>query len=228
MLFIGVALIVAAGLALVVVSDVGSLVGLTQLQTQQMIAIVGFLILIAGGAFGRRIRLGEMLTNLVLWVGIFAIVIVGYTYRTPLLRMGERVLAEVQPGAAVVDPAAGTASFQRGLGGSFRVNATVNGAKVHLIFDTGASAVVLTHKDAVAAGVPVDRLTYSIPVKTANGTGEAALVTLHTIDVGGIVRHNVRAYVVGHGALDTSLLGMTFLETLRGYAVNQDTLVLHN
>jgi aspartyl protease family protein len=51
-------------------------------------------------------------------------------------------------------------------------------------------------------------------------------VTLDSINVGGIVRHNIRAYVTAGGALDTSLLGMTFLETLTRYAVSQDSLEL--
>ena len=45
-------------------------------------------------------------------------------------------------------------------------------------------------------------------------------------EVGGIVRQNVRAYVAERGALDTSLLGMTFLETLSRYSVTRDSLQL--
>lgn len=228
MLFIGVALIIAAGLAIVISSNAGTLVGLSQDQTGQIILLVMVLIVIAGGAFGRRIRLGEMLANLVLWVGIFGIAIAGYTYRAPLQRVGERMLAEFQPGAAVVDTKTGSVTFQRAFGGSFRVNAHVDGAPVHFIFDTGASAVVLTHNDARAAGLPVSRMTYSVPVRTANGTGKAAVVTLKTIKVGDIVRHNVRAFVATDGALETSLLGMSFLETLSGYTVNKDALILRD
>lgn len=228
MLFIGAALVIAAGLALVISSDAGALVGLTQQQTGQIVLLVVVLIVVAGGSFGRRIRLGEMLANLVLWVGIFAFTLVVYTYREPLMRMGERVVAEFQPGAAVVDSNAGTATFQRALGGSFRVNADVNGAEVHFIFDTGASAVVLTREDAIAANILVDELKYTVPVQTANGTGRAAIVNLKSISVGGISRRNVRAFVAGEHALQTSLLGMTYLETLSGYAVNRNSLVLRD
>lgn len=228
MLFIGAALVIAAGLALIISSDAGALVGLTQQQTGQVVLLVVVLIIVAGGTFGRRIRFGEMLANLVLWVGIFAFTFVIYAYRDPLMRMGERVVAELQPGVAVVDTNAGTATFQRALGGSFRVNADVNGANVHFIFDTGASAVVLTREDAIAAGVRVDGLSYSVAVQTANGTGRAAVVTLKNISVGAIKRRNVRAFVASEGALQTSLLGMTYLETLSGYAVNQNSLVLRD
>jgi aspartyl protease family protein len=97
---------------------------------------------------------------------------------------------------------------------------------VHTIFDTGASAVVLTHADAVKAGIDTDALSYNISVQTANGTGRAAGITLDTLEVGGITRTRVRAFVAERGALDTSLLGMSFLGTLSRYAVSGNSLEL--
>ena len=226
MLFIGVALVVAIGLALLISADAGSLVGLDPSDTARLVAGLAILILVAGSLFTRRQRLGEMLGNLMLWVGIFGLAVGLYSYRNELGNFGNRVMAELTPGAAVVDVQSGTATFRRAFGGSFRINASVNGHETHMIFDTGASAVVLTQADAKAAGLPVDRLDYVVPVKTANGTGRAALTLLDSITVGDITRHDIRAYVSDKGALETSLLGMTFLETLHGYAVQQDSLVL--
>lgn len=226
MIFIGVGLVVAIGLALIINGDAGSLIGLEQNQTVRLVALVGILILVAGGAFGRRQRLGEMLGNLALWCGIFAIVIVGYTFRAELGQIGSRVLAEVSPGAAVVDVSGAKATFRRSFGGAFRVNTEINGHRAALIFDTGASAVVLTQADAKSAGIDVRNLRYSVPVRTANGTGMAAAVILDRVKVGDITRRKVRAFVADDGALETSLLGMTFLETLSGFSVQNDSLVL--
>lgn len=228
MLFIGVALIVAIGLALVISADAGTMIGLDQTDTARLVAGLAVLIFVAGGLFTRRQRLGEMLGNLVLWVTIFAVGLGVYSYRTDLMQFGERILAELTPGAAVVNVQNGTATFQRSFGGSFRINASINGHQTHMIFDTGASAVVLTRADAQAAGLPVNDLSYIVPVKTANGTGRAALVTLNRITVGDITREHIRAYVAEANALETSLLGMTFLETLKSYSVSQDALVLTN
>ena len=75
MLFIGVAILIAIGLALLIVSDAGTLVGLEQAQFGQLVALVVILLLVASGLFTRRHRLGEMLGNVVLWAGIFGIVI---------------------------------------------------------------------------------------------------------------------------------------------------------
>lgn len=54
MIFIGIALVVAVGLALLISTDAGSLVGLTQAQTAQLIPLLVILIVIAGGLFTRR------------------------------------------------------------------------------------------------------------------------------------------------------------------------------
>jgi aspartyl protease family protein len=126
----------------------------------------------------------------------------------------------------VVDGERGTATFRGGRDGHFQINATINGSDIRTIFDTGASAVVLTHGDAEKAGIATDVLNYNVSVSTANGTGKAASVTLDQIEVGGIVRNNVRAFIAERGALETSLLGMSFLGTLSRYAVTGNALEL--
>ena len=226
MLFIGVAIVAAIGLVLLIVSDAGSLIGLTQDQFGRLVPMVIILLLVAAGLFSRRHKLGELALNLVLWGGIFAVAMVGYAYRDDLSGVASRVFGELMPGTAVVDTEHGTATFRSGLDGHFTINAEVNGETVHTIFDTGASAVVLTHADAIKAGVDTEALSYDISVQTANGTGRAAGITLDTLQVGGIQRKRVRAFVAERGALDTSLLGMSFLGTLSRYAVSGNSLEL--
>ncbi|HTM77688.1 MAG TPA: hypothetical protein VL133_08675, partial [Devosia sp.] len=102
MIFIGIALLIAGGLALIVGTDAGSLVGLNQMQTAQVIPLVLILIIIAGGAFGRRHRASELLGSLVLWIGIFAVAGVTYAYRDELNDVVRRVTCELRPGVAVV------------------------------------------------------------------------------------------------------------------------------
>lgn len=228
MIFIGLALLVAVGIALMISADAGSMIGLTQAQTAQLVPLVIILIVFAGGAFARRRKASEMLTSLMLWIGIFGVVGVGYAYRDELMGIANRVTGELQPGVAVVDGERGTALFRRGLGGHFEIAATINGHTTPMIFDTGASAVVLTREDAAEAGIDLSELRYVIPVSTANGTGMAARTRLKSIEVGGIARRNITAFVTEDGALETSLLGMTFLETLSRYSVTQNSLELQD
>ena len=226
MLFIGFAIVIVIGLTLLISADAGSLVGLTDQQFSQLIPLVIILIVIAGGLFSRRHRFSELAGNLVLWVGIFGVAIVGYAYRDDLQIVASRVFGELMPGAAVVDEARGVATFRGGNDGHFQINTAINGAEVRTIFDTGASAIVLTQRDAEKAGISTDVLDYDIRVSTANGTGRAAGVLLDRVEVGGIVRNNVRAFVAERGALDTSLLGMSFLGTLSRYGVSGNSLEL--
>lgn len=226
MIFIGIALVVAAGLAFLISSDAGSLVGLSQMQTAQLLPLVILLIIFAGGLFTRRHKASELVGGVLLWAGLFGVAMVTYAYRDELVGIVGRVAGEFQPGVALVDTDAGTATFRRGGGGHFEVNATINGHTTPMIFDTGASAVVLTIADARAAGVNVEGLRYTVPVSTANGQGLAARTRLDSIEVGGILRRNLTAFVTEPGALETSLLGMTFLETLSSYSVTQNSLEL--
>ncbi len=228
MLFIGFAIVIAIGLALMISSDAGSLVGLTEQQFGQLVPMVIILVIIAGGLFSRRYQAKELVGNVIAWGMLFVVALVGYAYRDDLSDVASRVYGELVPGTPQVSGDTGTVNFRAGFDGHFKINARINGAEVHTIFDTGASAVVLTQADAKMIGLSPEVLSYSVRVSTANGTGRAALVTLDEIDVGGIVRYNVRAFVAEKGALDTSLLGMSFLSTLTRYAVSGNSLELSN
>lgn len=228
MLFIGFALLVAIGLALAISADAGSLVGLSQEQTGQIVPLLIILVLIAGGAFGRRHRFGELVTNLILWVGIFGVVFVGYTYRFEVSSFASRVAGEFSPGSAILSSDRNSVSFRRALGGSFRVTVEVSGVRLPMVFDTGATAVVLTFDDAMRAGIVADDLVFDVRVQTANGVGLAASVFLPSMRIGSIERRDIRAFIAEENALETSLLGMSFLETLTGYAVSNDSLELRD
>jgi aspartyl protease family protein len=95
-----------------------------------------------------------------------------------------------------------------------------------MLVDTGASFVTLTSADAAAIGVDTGGLRFSVPVQTANGMIHAAPVTIDKVAIGSIVRSDVPALVAPPKALDQSLLGMSFLDTLASYAISGDRLVL--
>src|SRR5436305_8649960 len=111
-------------------------------------------------------------------------------------------------------------------GGSFSVSASVNGARVAMVLDTGASAVVLTQEAAKVAGLPLEVLNYDVSVDTANGRTRAASVTLDRLAVGGIVERAVPALVAQPGQLRTNLLGMSFLNRLESWEVRGERLML--
>ena len=114
----------------------------------------------------------------------------------------------------------------RGNRGEFQIIAEINGARISTVYDTGASAVVLTQEAAKAAGLPLDFLNFSVPVETANGRTRAAPVTLDRIKVCAIEERAVPALIAQPGQLRMSLLGMSFLNRLKSSEVRGDRLVL--
>jgi aspartyl protease family protein len=148
---------------------------------------------------------------------------VGYTYRHDLRDVGDRVLSELMPGRAATRGS--TVEIAR-RGGEFQVTTQVNGARIAMVLDTGASAVVLTQDAAKAAGLPLEMLAYSVNVDTANGRTRAAAVMLDRVAVGSIVERSVPALIAQPGQLRTSLLGMSFLTRLSSWEVRGEKLVL--
>src|ERR1041385_3769696 len=108
--------------------------------------------------------------------------------------VSERVLAELVPGRAA-QRSAHAVEIARGRDGDFQVAAKINGARIAMVLDTGASAVVLTHEAAKIAGLPLEVLSYDVHVDTANGRARAASVTLDQLMVGNIVERSVPALI---------------------------------
>jgi aspartyl protease family protein len=171
-----------------------------------------------------RERLFEAFQAAMFWVVVAMLLAVGYTYRFDLRDMGERVMAEFLPGRAA---SRGTAvEIARARGGEFQIGAQVNDARLAMVLDTGASAVVLTQEAAKAAGLPIEVLSYDVTVETANGRTRAASVTLDRLAVGSIVERAVPALIAQPGQLKTNLLGMSFLNRLQSWEVRGDKLVM--
>jgi len=169
-----------------------------------------------------RDRLSKALEALLFWAVLGLLLVVGYSYRFELRDVGDRVIAELMPGH--VASHGRRVEVVRGHGGDFAVGAHINGARVPMVLDTGASSVVLTQEAAKAAGLPLEVLVYNVNVDTANGRTRAAPVTLDRLAVGGLTERAVPALVAQPGQLKNNLLGMTFLNRLESWEVRGDRL----
>ena len=110
--------------------------------------------------------------------------------------------------------------------GHFLVEPVVDGQRIRMLVDTGASAVALSYEDAVSAGIRVTPSDFTVPVNTANGVTQAAPVRIGEIQIGDITVRGVEAFVARPGAQKVSLLGMTFLKRLGGFEIAQGRLTL--
>jgi aspartyl protease family protein len=218
-------LVIIGGLVVVVAHHGGNAVGLDEGSQISLVYKIGFLILI-GSAVLRlfRDRFGEAIQAALMWVVIALALVAGYTYRFELNDAGNRIMAELVPGRAAARGR--TVEVARTGGGEFQIATEVNGARVPMVFDTGASAVMLTRDAAIAAGLPVEMIKYTVNIETANGRAHAAAAIIDRIAIGGIVERAVPALIAQPGTLKTSLLGMSLISRLQGWEVRGDKLVM--
>jgi aspartyl protease family protein len=171
-----------------------------------------------------REKLAKALEAMLFWAVVGLLLVVGYTYRFDLRDASDRVIAELVPGH--VAGHGRNVEVVRGRGGDFAVVVHINGARVPMVLDTGASSVVLTQAAAKAAGLPLEVLNYSVNVDTANGRTHAAPITLDRLAVGGLTERAVPALVAKPGELQNNLLGMSFLNRLASWEVRGNRLLM--
>lgn len=177
---------------------------------------------------GSGIKLGDALRNIAIWLVIIFALMAAYSLRYELQDFASRVSAGIIPGSPVTRYSENgkAVSLERSANGHFQSRAFVNDTPVTMTVDTGASTVVLSYDDAIAAKINVGNLSFTFRVSTANGDTYAAPIMIDSLKIGDIERDNVHALVSRAGDLSGSLLGMSFLNRLSGYSVRGDRLIL--
>lgn len=142
--------ILGIGLVLLILNhDSGRTFGMNNDDFGQLVALGALATLFAAGIVRSRRTLGEGLTQIAIWI-LIAVVLVGiYVYRFDLRSVGERVLAGLMPGRAmVITDSEGQQEvvLHKRIDGHFAADATINGHDVSMLVDTGASSIVLTMK----------------------------------------------------------------------------------
>ena len=93
----------------------------------------------------------------------------------------------------------------------YRAQAELNGRRLEVLVDTGANIVAMNSTQARRLGIDY-RKGMPSRVETAAGLVNAWIVTLDSVNVGGIEVSGVRATVIEGTHPNTVLLGMSFLE----------------
>ncbi len=151
-----------------------------------------------------------ILAATVLVVGVLAVRMIDQRGHAPPAAMA------AQPAPAPTEsPNSRSVTLSRGQGGQFWTEARVDGRRLDLVVDTGASAIALRASDAARLGIHPAARDYSVKVSTANGVTRAAPVRLGMVEIGNIVVRDVPALVHADEALGVNLLGMTFLSRVR-------------
>jgi aspartyl protease family protein len=187
--------------------------------------------LIGGAVLASQRNWGEAARNLGIWILIAVVLSAVYVFRADAQNFASRLTAGLIPGrAAVTTDQNGfkTATLYMGQNGHYQADATINGATIPMMVDTGATTIALSFEDAEQLGLNPDGMDFSYTVMTANGAARTAYVTLPEIEVAGIKRTNVRAGVAERGKLGESLLGMNFLSSLSSFTIAGDEMKLQD
>ena len=142
------------------------------------------------------------------WMAIgFWLVLLGFG-----VAVAQRVLdarAEARRPVTTADAAGGYSLTLSGdARGHYSVTATVNGAPVEFLVDTGATGIALPGAVADRLGLARGR---PFPVQTAAGTRTAWSTRLESLTVGPFRREDLQAWISPDMEGETGLLGMSFL-----------------
>lgn len=102
---------------------------------------------------------------------------------------------------------ASTVVLKRGLDGHYRSEALINGEKVNVLVDTGATGVAISQ--SIADKLNLKSLD-AIRTNTANGNSVGYMVRLESVTLGGVTARDVGA-MIAPGLDGDVLLGMSFL-----------------
>lgn len=164
-----------------------------------------------------RNQIGQMLRHAMLWGLIFLGVVAAAGLWSDIRR-------EVMPRQSVIADA-GRVEVPRAPDGHYYLQLGVNGVPVEFVVDTGATDIVLTRDDAQRAGIVLEDLIYSGRAFTANGEVRTARTRVEELALGPIRDQNVALWV-NEGDMETSLLGMTYLQRFERLEISGRTLVL--
>jgi aspartyl protease family protein len=192
-------------------------------QTAQMAAAVMMLVLVGSSLIARRLPVSQILRLTLGWLLIFALLLIGYSYRAELSAVVSRVTGDLlgDRGQTV----GGTLRVPMAEDGHFWVRARVNGAEMRFMIDSGATTTAMSSAAAQAAGIIVDGSGFPVSIETANGTVQARRGRMERIVIGPIEARDM-AVVVSPSFGATAVLGMNFLSSLESWRVEGGTLVL--
>ncbi|ACT50074.1 retropepsin-like aspartic protease family protein [Methylovorus glucosotrophus] len=101
----------------------------------------------------------------------------------------------------------GEVTLQRGMDGHYRATALINGEKVEVLVDTGATGVAISSRTAERLGLNSH---VAARTTTANGDAVAYITRLRSVRIGDVEAHDVAAMITP-GLQGEALLGMSFL-----------------
>jgi aspartyl protease family protein len=164
-----------------------------------------------------RHELGKTLREGVTWGLIFVAIVAGYG-------LWGDIRDDISPRQSFIQ-GSGQIEVPQSPDGHYYLTLSIDGTPVRFVVDTGATAVVLSQRDAARIGIDPTGLAYLGRAQTANGSVKTASVRLTNVELGEI-RDATLPAEVNNGAMDGSLLGMTYLNRFETLKITDGKLIL--
>jgi aspartyl protease family protein len=181
------------------------------------------LVLVVSSLAARQLPIGKTIKMALAWIAIFGGMFVLFLFKDEGRVIWQRATAEISGNPAQVEGT--TLRIRRDEDGHYWVSANVNGTPVRFMIDSGATTTTLSPAAAKAAGIEPSG-GFPVMVETANGTVEVQRARIETLAVGNIVQRDAAVLIGAEGLGETSLLGMSFLSSLKSWRVEGRTLIL--
>jgi len=223
--------LIIAAIAMMFSNDTELVAGLSHTTVARVaVAMSVVIFLVSTYAKANKSLIFSVIKQSVMWGGLFVALLGLYAFRGEFATIARKVAVDFHADDSYVNVAnfytPTSARIKRDWSGQFIAQAHIDGRRIDMLVDTGASMVVLRHEDAKRLNLDMKGLKYTVPVHTANGSTYAARVRLREVFVDDVGRRQVDALVAKPGTLHQSLLGMSFLSRLRSYEFSGDRLEL--
>ena len=132
--------------------------------------------------------------------------------------------SDSQSSASTVSSEGGALDIPRSSDGHFYADVDVNGAKLHMLIDTGATGIALSRDDARAAGIATSIGMNDVVGEGADGSVRGEWVQIDRMSLGNANAQAMPAIVLNNGS--QSLLGQSFLARFASVEIRGDTMTL--
>lgn len=181
------------------------------------------LVLPVAALLARRVPLMRILAMLLSWGAVFAAGLFLVSQRARFDPYWQRIAETLQlDGQKVVGK---EVRITMAGDGHFWAKVTIDGVARRMLIDSGATVTALSSDTAADAGLKVERPTFPMILRTANGSISAETASVADLRLGDIAARNL-SVVVSPAFGDTDVLGMNFLTRLKSWRVEGRTLIL--
>jgi aspartyl protease family protein len=203
--------------------DLGQLLEFLREQPLLSLAIVAIFITVAGGMARRSVPILGRIMQGAGNLGLLAALLLTIVQVTRLTTTSDFALPQLGMPKQTVSgvetriPMSGD--------GHFWLSATVNGTPARFLVDTGATLTAISDRTALETRVPQSSMGQTVAMRTANGAIRAELASIGELRFGNVVARDLDT-VVAPGLGDTNVIGMNLLSRLKGWRVEDNTLIL--